>query len=179
MIQVTLQILSTQEEDSIYGVLPQSASVSFFRPSIFHYLTNGIQNIQVLPALLQTSVLALLATSIPLRVTLTATLIAVTSDQGLIQDPSAEQIEAATSLHVLSFSSHGDLLVVESEGKFSIDVWDNVFKRAQQNCRGFKGDNGEEDVDMDAGEQGSLEDILRRTMHDKMIKDQKWKENLA
>lgn len=111
--------------------------------------------------------------------TLTATLIAVTSDQGLIQDPSAEQIEAATSLHVLSFSSHGNLLLVESEGKFSINIWDEVFKRAQQHCRGVNGDNGNEDVDMDAEQQRSLEDILRRTMHEKTIKDQKWKENLA
>lgn len=111
--------------------------------------------------------------------TLTATLIAVTADQGLILDPSAEQIETATSLHVLSFSSHGDLLVVESEGTFSIDVWDRVFQRAHQVCRGLNGDNGGDDVDMDAEPQKSLEDILRRTMHDKMIQDQKWRENPA
>ena len=133
----------------------------------------------MLPALLQTSILALLATSIPLRMTLTATLIAVTSEQELIQDPSAVQIEAATSLHVLSFSSHGDLLVVESEGKFSLDSWDKVFTKAKQVCRGVDFKNGDEDVDMDADERGSLEDILRRTMHEKMIKDQMWKENLA
>ena len=111
--------------------------------------------------------------------TLTATLIAVASDQSLIQDPSAEQIEAATSLHVMSFSSHGDLLAVESEGKFSIDDWDKVFKKAQQICRGFECDNGNEDVDMDVEQRTSLEDVLRTTMHDKMIQDQKWKENLA
>lgn len=111
--------------------------------------------------------------------TLTATLIAVTSDQELIQDPSAQQIEAATSLHVLSFSSHGDLLVVESEGKFDLDVWDEVFRKAQQICQGVNGDNGNEDVDMDAEQHRSLEDILRKTMHDKTIKDQIWKENLA
>ena len=141
-------------------------------------MTNGIQNIQVLPALLQTSILALLATSIPLRMTLTATLIAVTSDKGLIRDPSAEQIAAATSLHVLSFSSHGDLLVVESEGSFSIEVWDQVFRKAHQICRGINSDGGNEDVDMDAEQEQSLEDILRKTMHDKTTQDQKWKENL-
>lgn len=138
-----------------------------------------MQNIQVLPALLQTSILALLATSIPLRMTLTATLIAVTSDEGLIQDPSAEQVEAATSLHVLSFSSDGDLLVIESEGRFSIEVWDKVFQKAHETCRGFNGDNDNEDVDMDAEQRESLEDILRKTMHDKTIQDQKWKENLT
>ena len=111
--------------------------------------------------------------------TLTATLIAVTSDQELIQDPSRKQIETATSLHVLSFSSHGDLLVVESEGKFSIDDWDTVFTKAKQVCQGFDAANSDEDVDMDAGEQISLEGALRKTMHDRMIKDQIWKENLA
>lgn len=111
--------------------------------------------------------------------TLTATLIAVTSDNVLVQDPSAKQIEAATSLHVLSFSSHGDLLVIESEGKFSIDVWDNVFEKAKRICQGSDFESGAEDVDMDSGEQQSLEDILRRTMDEKMVKDQSWKENLA
>ncbi len=142
------------------------------------YLTDGVQNIQVLPALLQTSILALLATSIPLRMTLTATLIAVTADKELIPDPSAQQVEAATSLHVLSFSSHGNLLVVESEGSFPINIWDSVFQKAEQICRGSNAENGHEDIDMDAGEQRSLEDILRGTMHEKMIKDQSWKENL-
>ncbi len=142
-------------------------------------MTGGVQNIQVLPALLQTSILALLATSIPLRMTLTATLIAVTADKELIPDPSARQVDAAASLHVLSFSSHGHLLVVESEGNFTIDIWDSVFRKAEQICRGSNAENGYEDIDMDAGEQRSLEDILRGTMHEKMTKDQSWKENLA
>jgi exosome complex component RRP46 len=111
--------------------------------------------------------------------TLTATLIAVTSDEFLVRDPSAKQIEAATSLHVLSFSSHGDLLVVESEGKFSIDVWDNVYEEAKRICQGSDFENGTRDVDMDSEEQQSLEDILRRTVHEKVVKDQSWKENLA
>jgi exosome complex component RRP46 len=110
--------------------------------------------------------------------TLTATLIAVTADKELIPDPSAQQVEAATSLHVLSFSSHGNLLVVESEGSFPINIWDSVFQKAEQICRGSNAENGHEDIDMDAGEQRSLEDILRGTMHEKMIKDQSWKENL-
>ena len=111
--------------------------------------------------------------------TLTATLIAVTTEDVLVRDPSAKQLEAATSLHVLSFSSQGDLLVVESEGKFNIDVWDNVFEKAKRICQGSDVENEAEDVDMDSEEQQSLEVILRRTMHDKMIKDQSWKENLA
>lgn len=111
--------------------------------------------------------------------TLTATLVAVTSDREMIQDPSAGQIDIATSLHVLSFSSRGDLLVAESEGKFSIDIWDDVFTKAKLICRNLDNKNGNEDTDMDIEQPRSLEDILRKTMHDKMIKDQLWKENSA
>lgn len=96
-----------------------------------------------------------------------------------MQDPSAKHIAAATSLHVLSFSSHGELLVVESEGSFSIEIWDKVFQKAHQICRGFNGGEGNGNVDMGAKRKQSLEDVLRKTMHDKTIRDQKWKENLT
>ena len=52
--------------------------------------------------------------------TLTAALIAVDGEK-MILDPTSEQLKVAASIHVFAFSSHGDLLVVESEGEYGID----------------------------------------------------------
>ena len=173
-------MIATQEEDSIFGVLPQAASVSSTSTIELEPLTECVQNIQLLPALLQTSMLALLASSIPLSMTLTSTLIAVDSLGHLLQDPSAKQVHTASSIHVLAFSSHGDLLVVESEGAFSIDTWSEVAKRAKHICQGRSIEDGsKEDVDMDNGRQMNLEDVMRNTVKEKISREQRWKERLG
>lgn len=163
LIQVTLQVIATQEEDSISGVLPPAAS-----------------NIQLLPALLQTSILALLSTSIPLSQTLTSTLIVVDPYGKLVQDPSAKQIHSASSVHVLAFSSHGDLLLVESEGSFGIDAWEEVVEKASYICHGAEAaDNDSDHASMDPTGQLSLESVMKNTMQERTAKEQRWRESLG
>ena len=58
------------------------------------------------------------------------------SDLGeLIIDLTAISVKKAASLHVLAFSSLGDLLVAESEGSFDMNTWDQVDRMAQNHCR--------------------------------------------
>lgn len=127
--------------------------------------------------------LALLSTSIPLSRTLTSTSIAVDSSSRLVQDPSIQQLREAESVHVLAFSSHGDLLVVESEGEFDIDIWEAVVHKAKQICRGDKNDDDDNDEDqnmnIDSEERRTLEDTLRDTIREKVVREQLWKENLG
>ena len=94
--------------------------------------------------------LALLTTSIPLSMMLTSTLIAIDADGELVSDPLPKILENATSVHVLAFSSLGDLLIVESEGKFSINTWDRVHTKAKQICRGSEA--GQDDLGGEAEE---------------------------
>lgn len=146
------------------------------------------QNLPILPALLQASMLALLSTSIPLSRTLTSTFIAVDSSSQLVQDPSIQQLREAESVHVLAFSSHGDLLVVESEGEFDIDIWEAVVHKAKQICRGDKNDDDndnendedeDENMNIDSEERRTLEDTLRDTIREKVAREQRWKESLG
>jgi len=146
------------------------------------------QNLPILPALLQASMLALLSTSIPLSRTLTSTFIAVDSSSQLVQDPSIQQLREAESVHVLAFSSHGDLLVVESEGEFDIDIWEAVVHKATQICRGDKNDDDndnendedeDENMNIDSEERRTLEDTLRDTIREKVAREQRWKESLG
>lgn len=163
LIQFTLQIVTIPEDDSVTGSLPQAAS-----------------NLPVLPALLQVSILALLSTSIPLSMTLTATLVATNPVGTLVIDPSMQQIKLASSIHVLAFSSHGDLLVVESEGNFTIDTWEEVHRRAKLICHGEEADESEsEDVSMDSDDVPKLENVLKDAVEKKIAKEQRWKKKMG
>ena len=137
-----------------------------------------MENLPILPALLQAAVLALLSTSIPLSMTLTAALVAVDARR-LKLDPTAEELNVASSIHVFAFSSHGDLLVVESEGEFDIEIWEEAYQKARLACRGEEeNDNESEDVSMDSDNDTKLEDVLRNAIRQKVAREQKWKQDL-
>ena len=64
------------------------------------------------------------------------TSVAVGPNGDVALDASLEEIDAATSLHVFGFSSHGDLLIAESEGSFNIATWEQVSDIASTACWG-------------------------------------------
>lgn len=115
--------------------------------------------------------------------TLTSTLVAADANGELVADPPPRLLKNATSVHVLAFSSFGDLLVIESEGTFSIGTWDSVYIKAEQVCRGHEGQeddvNEEKDEDMDIDLKGAYtkEEMLRSIIQEQARKDQRWKQN--
>lgn len=150
-------------------------------------------NLPLLPALLQASILALLSASIPLAMAFTATLVVVMSSGRIIVDPSRTDLDnggdddSVSSLHVLAFSTHGDLLVIESEGIFDLGVWDDVFNAAKQVCcvssrdrdGEEQGDDGVMDVEEDDRKSDNLEETLRSAIQKQVARDQSWKETLG
>lgn len=71
------------------------------------------------------------------------TSVAVGANGDVALDPSVEEVDAATSLHVIGFSSQGDLLIAESEGSFNIATWEQVSDIAGTVCWGdLTRDNG-------------------------------------
>lgn len=111
--------------------------------------------------------------------TLTATLIAVEPSGELRLDPSMQQVKACSSIHVLAFSSHGDLLLVESEGDFGIDTFEEVHQEAKLICHGQGEDSSEgDDVNMDLGYSSKPENVLKEAVRQRIAKDHRWKKNL-
>lgn len=112
--------------------------------------------------------------------TLTATLVAVDSNGALVVKPSAEQIKQASSIHVLAFSSYGDLLVVESEGDFTLDTLDEVHQKARSVCYGEEQDESEsesEDFSMELDDVPPLANVLKEAVERKVAEEQRWKRN--
>ncbi|KAL2072588.1 hypothetical protein VTL71DRAFT_11931 [Oculimacula yallundae] len=163
LIQITLQITSTPENDSAGSKLIQASS-----------------NLPILPTLLQTALLALLSASIPLSMTLTSTFLALTSNDSsrrIVVNPTLLESEAASSVHVMAFTSHGDLLVAESEGDFTLKDWEAVHDAAKNICCDESQTSGgrqtaEDDMD---GRSGNMMEFVKSTLEDKVDHDFQWK----
>lgn len=122
--------------------------------------------------------LALLSTSIPLTDVYTSTLIAVDRKGSLLRRPSAKDVAAAQSLHVLAFSSHNRISVAESEGSFSVDFWEAVVEEARRECRGDLGAKMDSnDASMGTTVHGRFEHSLRGVLEAKIARDKRWKES--
>ncbi|KAI9697768.1 MAG: exosome non-catalytic core subunit rrp46 [Candelina mexicana] len=158
LIQLTLQVASVPENDSITAKLAQSSST-----------------LPILPALLQTSMLTILSASIALSLTLSSALVAVTRDNDIVVNASPNELQQSISIHVLAFSSKGDLLLVESEGDFDLEIWEAIYDTAFKHCRGSKAESPDDMVD---AEDGAMETFLRRTMQQKIASDLSWKADL-
>lgn len=135
------------------------------------------QNIPLLPSLLQTSVLALLSASLPLSKTLTSVLLAVSSDaasNALIRNPTPAQLQGAKSVHVLAFTSHGELILTESEGCFTMKEWESVYDTGKRLCC----DESSEDDDMRGQLEenpGSMDMFVKSILKEKVANDLHWK----
>ncbi|KAK0618475.1 hypothetical protein B0T17DRAFT_592246 [Bombardia bombarda] len=163
LIQIVLQIESTPGNDYV--------NTKLFQASL---------NFSIMPALFQTAVLALLSAAVPMRATATASVVAVVSqdkEKKLIVDPSAREIEAAQSVHVLAFTSHDELLLAESEGDFSVKEWDDVYETAKKICCQPESQKaGIEMVPDDDNARGpDMRQFLRSTLEEKVAADLHWK----
>ena len=109
--------------------------------------------------------------------TLTSTVIAVTGDK-ILEDPSSEQLEAASSTHVLAFSSEGELLMVESEGPFGIDTWEAMVQVACRRCHGDTGDEGTKEIDIESEPPREIESFVKNVVREKVSADERWRQDI-
>jgi exosome complex component RRP46 len=75
----------------------------------------------------------------------------------------------AKSIHVLCFSSSGELLLVESEGMFSIEEWEVIEEKARGACLG--------DVDAMAEDEDrtkTLQYELKAVVEEKVRRAERW-----
>ncbi len=90
----------------------------------------------MLPWLLNAACLALMDAAIPMRCMFTSTIVALLSKTSARDHPTIEELNAAKSLHVLTFSSKDELLLAESEGQFSMEDWNAIEEKAKILCLG-------------------------------------------
>ena len=154
LIQIIIQILALPPESEI----PSHQSAS---------------NITILPYLLQVAQLALLQSSLPLSGTLSTNLVAVLSSSSssspsssttdpssekkttskIIANPTPKEIAKAGSLHAVAYKMpNQEMLLLESEGMFTMQEWKEAVTVAEGLCE---------------GDQESLKEILKREIQEK------------
>ena len=80
----------------------------------------------------------LLAANVPLECFYTASLVAVFPGENetleVRTNVTKQDIDHAQSLHVFAFSSKGELLLVESEGRFEMSIWRVLLREQRGQC---------------------------------------------
>lgn len=93
----------------------------------------------------------------------------------ITQNPTVVDIKKANSVHVLAFTSHGDLLVNESEGDFSFEDWEEIHDEAERICCGSEA-AADEDVMRDEGEEdGGMMQFVKSALEEKVEADMHWR----
>jgi exosome complex component RRP46 len=109
-------------------------------------------------------------------VTLTSVFLAVTSDGSstaiILENPDISQTQSAESVHVLAFTSQGDLLVAESEGNFDLKTWDEVHEVGKAICC----DNLETSRQISEETSGGLATFVKSTLQEKIVGDLYWRD---
>ncbi|KAI0019573.1 hypothetical protein F4780DRAFT_442686 [Xylariomycetidae sp. FL0641] len=163
LIQVILQVTVSPENEYVNAKVSQANL-----------------NLPILPALLQTAILSLLSAALPLTATLTSTSLAVVAGQGdrkIVSNPTAREIEQSRSFHVFAFTSHNELLLVESEGIFTMQEWDELFATAQNQCCQSPTCNDADTLMQDDSKSlvADLKQFTKSTMEQKIASDLYWK----
>ncbi|KAI1415981.1 hypothetical protein F5Y13DRAFT_186834 [Hypoxylon sp. FL1857] len=162
LIQVILQVTTAPENEYVNAKVVQAGS-----------------NLSILPALLQTAVLSLLSAALPLTATLTSTSLAIIADgqsKRAVLNPSPREIETSESFHVFSFTSHDELILVESEGSFTMKEWDDAFAAAQrQCCQPATTNDGDTLMDDGSSAGVNLKQFTRSVLEEKIASDLHWK----
>ncbi|RDA83777.1 hypothetical protein CP532_5201 [Ophiocordyceps camponoti-leonardi (nom. inval.)] len=157
MIQITLQILE----------VPQSP---YKNTRILH---PRVKNLALVPALLHASILGLISAAVPLKAIATAVSLAVRANGDTLVDPGPDDIDKASSVHVLAFTSDDELLLAESAGPFSVDEWHAILEMGQSVCCREPGP----DAAMSAGvpESQGIRTFIRSVTEARSDEDLHWK----
>jgi len=123
--------------------------------------------------------LGLLSAAVPLKATATAVLLAVLSDDGnsrVVIDPSPWEVDNARSVHVMGFTSQDDLLIAESEGKFTVAEWEGVVSTARNACCQQPEQSGLDDAAMgESPRPTDMRRFIRSSMEARVASDLHWK----
>jgi exosome complex component RRP46 len=164
MLQVTLQVMSQGRDEELAGRGPGAGQGESYLP--------------VLAGLANAAVAGCLDAGVGMRGSVVATTVAVMKATGELKlDPGVKDVNTTRSLHVLGFSSVGELVLVESEGIFDFAEWERVEALARTACLGGVGEGG--DIKMQDGEADetgkSLLGVLRSAVEGKVVADERWR----
>lgn len=86
-------------------------------------IKKGIADIAIIPALANAAFLALVDGALPLERTMSANLGVVRDENTVVIEPTEKELIGCKSVHAMSYSAQGDMLLNESAGQFDMRQW--------------------------------------------------------
>lgn len=172
MLQITLQVVSVETDETLPGGVKGGGQ--------------GETYLDILASSINAAVLGCLDAGVQMKAVAGAALVSIGPDRQLVVNPSVHQRKNSTSLHVFCFSSDGKVLLMESEGKFTMPEWRQAEQVARSAVLGHSENsninkqNG--DVAMDESDDTSRSsvtcvlDVLRKAVEARVIKDESWRQ---
>ncbi|EXJ54358.1 hypothetical protein A1O7_09697 [Cladophialophora yegresii CBS 114405] len=182
MLQVTLQVVSVETDESLPGGVKSGGQ--------------GETYLDMLASALNAAILGCLDAGVQMRTVTGAAVIGLSRDDGqVVVNPGVVQRQGCSSLHVFAFTQDGKTLLIESEGRFSMDH----LKRAEQAARlavlgqnqGQRANNKTNASDANKLPNGdvamngtghdsavvSVLDVMRKAMQARVIEDESWRQD--
>lgn len=165
MLQVTLQVTDVSEDESLPGGVKSGGQ--------------GESYLGLLAGSINAAVAGCLDAGVQMSGTAGAAIVAVKRDGKVVVWPDTRQVKEARSVHVFAYGRQGESLVMESEGDFDMDEWEEAERVVRQVVVGASrvGDDDGEDISMDDGKgvEGSVFVTMRRAVETKVEKEGRWR----
>ena len=171
MLQITLQVVSVETDETLPGGVKGGGQ--------------GETYLDILASSINAAVLGCLDAGVQMRAVAGAALVAIGPDQQLVVNPNVHQRKMSNSLHVFCFNSEGKVLLMESEGRFTMSEWKEAEQAARSAVLGHNDpsniskQNGDVSMEGDDTSRNSVTcvlDVVRKAMEARVIKDKNWRQ---
>lgn len=165
MLQVTIQVTDVSEDESLPGGVKSGGQ--------------GESYLGLLAGAINAAVAGCLDAGVQMRGAAGAAIVAVKRSGELVVWPDTRQVKQAKSVHMFAYGRQGECLVMESEGHFDIDEWEEAEKVVRRVVVGAASTE-DEDISMDQGgaEAGNtLLASMRRAVEVRVERDGRWRES--
>ena len=105
----------------------------------------------------------------------TAVCLAVSNGSQILTEPGPRELLQAQSIHVLGFTAADDLLLAESDGRFSVAEWDEVVEKAREICcQPGPAASLDDAMVTDSHTPTNMRYFIRSVMASKMAEETRW-----
>ena len=159
MLQVTLQVTECEVDEGLPGGVKGEGQ--------------GGTYLEILAGAVNCAVGGCLDSGVQMRGLAGAVLVSVGWRGEVVVWPGLRERKAARSLHVFGYGRGGECLLMESEGVFGVEEWEEAERAARRVVVGVA-DSEDGDVEMDEDEE-TLFDVMRRAVQVRVEKDGRWR----
>lgn len=166
MLQATLQVTEVSEDESLPGGVKSGAQ--------------GESYLALLAGSINAAVAGCLDAGVQMRSVAGAAIVVVGQSGKTLLWPDAKQVQRGKSLHVFAFGREGECLLMESEGRFSMDEWETAEGVARHAIMGAVDGKDNGDGDASITDEGNKADspilgTMRRAVEARVEKDGRWR----